>query len=247
MNKLNLSKITKNLPKNRVDVVIFNKIDSTNDEAKRVALTNEFHVIIAEKQTKGRGRQGKKWSSPDSQNIYMTFCTENDLSFGPISLITGVICKNSIEKINSKINIGLKWPNDILHENKKVGGILVEKEHFGKKIKTIIGIGINLNLKHKESWWGDLSEFNLKKHRIELIVEIINSLIKVSDHTNKDWINQWKKSCVHLNREIEIQNESSLPNKAIFKNIDKNGNAIIETDKGLEIFQSGQINIKGIY
>ena len=54
-----------------VDIDIFDEIDSTNDEAKRINLKNDFHLIVAEKQTKGRGRQGKKWSSPDSGNILL--------------------------------------------------------------------------------------------------------------------------------------------------------------------------------
>ena len=111
----------------------------------------------------------------------MTLCTENLISFEPTSLITGVICKNSIKNVNSAVNVSLKWPNDILYKNKKVGGILVEKEHYENKIKTIIGIGINLSLKNKKSWWGDLSEFNLQDQRNDLIVEIINNLIKAFD------------------------------------------------------------------
>ena len=54
MNKLNFENIYNNLPKNRVNVDIFDEIDSTNDEAKRISLENEFHLVIAEKQSKGR-------------------------------------------------------------------------------------------------------------------------------------------------------------------------------------------------
>ena len=247
MNKLNLKDISQNLPKNRVNIDIFQEIDSTNDEAKRITTSNEFNIIVAETQLKGRGRRGNKWSSPNSQNIYMTFCTENKISYAPVSLVTGVICKKSINNINKEIEVSLKWPNDILYGNKKVGGILVEKEHYGKKIKTIIGIGINLNLKNKESWWGDLSEFDLKKQRNELINEIIRNLIKTIDDKNNDWKDEWRKGCMHINKEIEVLNENSFMQKGIFKDIDDIGNAIIETNKGLEIFRSGQIKIKGIY
>ena len=204
MNKLNFKKIYDNLPKNRVNVDIFEEIDSTNDEAKRRNINSEFDIIIAEEQFKGRGRRGNKWYSPNSQNIYMTLCTENLISFEPTSLITGVICKNSIKNVNNAINVSLKWPNDILYKNKKIGGILVEKEHFNNKIKTIIGIGINLNIKNKKSWWGDLSEFNLQDQRNDLIVEIINNLIKAFDEKNNDWKEQWLKSCMHINKKIEI-------------------------------------------
>ena len=180
MNILNKEQITKKISKNIVDIDIFDEIDSTNDEAKRINLKNDFHLIVAEKQTKGRGRHGKKWSSPDLGNIYMTICTQNDLSFAPISMLTGLICKDIIVKMNNSLNIKLKWPNDILFKNKKIGGILVEKELFDSKIKTIVGIGINIKLNEKESWWGDLSKYGFQNQRNELIGEIMNCLLYTS-------------------------------------------------------------------
>tara|TARA_Y100000768_G_scaffold172671_1_gene129234 strand:+ start:35 stop:778 length:744 start_codon:yes stop_codon:yes gene_type:complete len=247
LNKLNFENIYNNLPKNRVKVDIFEEIDSTNDEAKRISLENEFHLVIAEKQSKGRGRHGKTWLSPDSQNIYMTICTQNELSFAPESLITGIICKKSINNINKSINIGLKWPNDLILNKKKIGGILIEKEHYQNTIKTIIGIGINLNIEKKESWWGDLSEFNLENKRSDLISEITNNLIKVFDEKDFDWLEEWQQACVHMNKEIKIRNNKDEKQNAIFKGVDNFGNAIIETASGLGVFSSGQITIKGIY
>ena len=155
----------------------------------------------------------------------MTLCTENLISFEPTSLITGVICKNSIKNVNSAVNVSLKWPNDILYKNKKVGGILVEKEHYENKIKTIIGIGINLSLKNKKSWWGDLSEFNLQDQRNDLIVEIINNLIKAFDEKDNDWKEEWLNSCMHINQKIEIYDDKRKKN-AIFVGIDDLGNAL---------------------
>lgn len=247
MNKLSFEKIYENVPKNRVNIDIFEKIDSTNDEAKRITNNNEFNIIIAEEQSKGRGRKGNKWFSPNSGNIYMTLFTENQLSEDPASLITGVVCRNSIRNINERINISLKWPNDILYKNKKVGGILVEKEHYEKKIKTIIGIGINLSLKNKESSWGDLSEFNLQEQRNELVTEIINNLVRAFDKKNNNWKEEWLNACMHINREIQIYDNKNIKKNAIFRDIDDLGNAIIETDNGLEVFRSGHIKIKGIY
>ena len=247
MNKLSFEKIYENVPKNRVNIDIFEKIDSTNDEAKRMPNSNEFNIIIAEEQSKGRGRKGNNWFSPNSGNIYMTLFTENQLSEDPASLITGVVCRNSIRNINERINISLKWPNDILYKNKKVGGILVEKEHYEKKIKTIIGIGINLSLKNKESSWGDLSEFNLQEQRNELVAEIINNLVRAYDKKNNNWKKEWLNGCMHINREIQIYDNKNIKKNAIFRDIDDLGNAIIETDNGLEVFRSGHIKIKGIY
>ena len=247
MIKLNKDKILKNLPLDKLKLDIYKEIDSTNEEAKRIKITHDFHVIISEKQTKGKGRLGKKWSSPNSGNIYMTICTENDLSISPISLVTALICKKAINKIAKQELIMLKWPNDILLNNKKVGGILVETEIYEEKTRTIIGIGINMSIKKEESWWGDLSKFNIETKRNELINKILSDFIKISDNLNFNWIDEWRDSCIHINKEIKIQDSDSLEKKAIFKDIDTRGNAIIETKEGQKVITSGEISIKGVY
>ena len=247
MNELNKDKILQNLPANKVNIEIYNEIDSTNDEAKRIIVQKDFHVIIAERQTKGRGRLGKKWSSPNSGNIYMTICTENDHYNSPLSLVTGLVCKRAINKISNKLLVTLKWPNDILVKDKKIGGILVEKEIQKEITRTIIGIGININIKKQESWWGDLSNYNLETKRNELINLILLEFISMSKDMNPNWMDEWRDSCIHMNKQIKIEVGNSFKEEAFFKDIDENGNAIIETNEGKKVMSSGEISIKGVY
>ncbi len=248
MNELNKDIILKDLPSKRFNLHIYDEIDSTNDEAKRIEGIKDFHIFITEKQTKGRGRHGKKWSSPNSGNIYMTISTsQNTSQINPISLISGLICKKAIDKLIRKPSIMLKWPNDILFNDKKIGGILVETEINKENIKTIIGIGINLNINKEESWWGDLSRFALESKRNELINLILTEFLNIFDNSYDNWLDDWKKSCMHINKEIEIFDGEHLKKKAIFKDIDAQGNAIIETKEGEEVIATGQISIKGVY
>ncbi len=248
MNELNKDIILKDLPSKRFNLHIYDEIDSTNDEAKRIEGIKDFHIFITEKQTKGRGRHGKKWSSPNSGNIYMTISTsQNTSQMNPISLISGLICKKAIDKLIRKPSIMLKWPNDILFNDKKIGGILVETEINKENIKTIIGIGINLNINKEESWWGDLSRFDLESKRNELINLILTEFLNIFDNSYDNWLDDWKKSCMHINKEIEIFDGEHLKKKAIFKDIDGQGNAIIETKEGEEVIATGQISIKGVY
>jgi BirA family biotin operon repressor/biotin-[acetyl-CoA-carboxylase] ligase len=156
-----------------------------------------------------------------------------------------VICKKGIEKLINNNEIKLKWPNDILHKNKKVGGVLVEKEVLEKSIRTIIGIGINLNIKKEESWWGDLSKYELETKRNKLINLIISEIIKLDRHY--DWIDTWRNGCAHLNKEVEIYKDEEFIKKVIFKDIDEDGNGILQNKNGHERISSGQISIKGIY
>ncbi len=132
-------------------------------------------------------------------------------------------------------------------ENKKIGGILVETESFNEKTRTIIGIGINLNLPKKESWWGDLSKFNITDKREILISEIISGFISALDNPNVEWLNEWKEACIHINQEIEINKNGQLLKNIIFHDIDDNGSAIIKTKDGYDKFTSGEVKIKGIY
>ena len=248
MNELNKDIILKDLPSKRLNLHIYDEIDSTNDEAKRIEGIEDFHIFISEKQTKGRGRHGKKWSSPNSGNIYMTISTnQNTSQISPVSLISGLICKKAIDKLIKTSSIMLKWPNDILFNDKKIGGILVETEINKENIKTIIGIGINLNINKKESWWGDLSKFALESKRNELINLILTEFLNIFDNSYDNWVDDWKKSCMHINKEIEIFDGEHLQKKAIFKDIDAQGNAVIESNEGEEVIATGQISIKGVY
>ena len=103
LNMLNKHKILSNLPADRLELSLFKSIDSTNEECKRINLVKDIHVIIAEEQTMGKGRLGKKWSSPSSGNIYMSISSKKikDTEV-PLSLITGLICANSINKLIKK-------------------------------------------------------------------------------------------------------------------------------------------------
>ena len=124
---------------------------------------------------------------------------------------------------------------------------MVETETYGTKKRTIIGIGINLNLPDKESWWGDLSKFKLDDEREIIINKIIIGLISGIEKPNSHWMNEWREACIHINKEIEINKNNQLLKNIIFHDVDSDGNAIIKTKKGYDTFTSGEINIKGIY
>ena len=79
-----------------------------------------------------------------------------------------------------------------------------------------------------------------------MIGEIISNLIEFVDKKPSNWIDNWRKNCMHIDKEIEIYSDGEKIN-AIFKDINLKGHAIIKTDKGNEVFKSGQIDLKGIY
>ena len=128
-------------------IIHFETIDSTNDYAKKIALKEvEGTVIISEEQTKGRGRLKRQWHSKYKEGIWMSIILKPDIipkksSF--ITLIAGASIVNVLNKLGVKAFI--KWPNDIIINNKKIAGILTELSTEIDKINYIIlGIGINV-------------------------------------------------------------------------------------------------------
>ena len=247
MKELNKKAILKDLKENDIDIRIFSSIDSTNNECKRQCFDKKYLLIIAEEQTKGRGRSGKNWISQKLGNVYMSFAFKNNLKNSPISLITGVIVHSILAKITQSKGFGLKWPNDILLKNKKIGGILVENEIQGNKIKTIIGIGINFNLEEKESWWGDLSEFSTIIERNDLINEITKNLIDYIENENLHWIDSWHHACSHLNKKVKVTSGNKKICEGVFIGINDDGSMNIRLDDKIENFKFGEVSIKGIY
>jgi BirA family biotin operon repressor/biotin-[acetyl-CoA-carboxylase] ligase len=248
LNTLNKFKILKNIPADRLKLSLFDSIDSTNAECKRMVLEKDIHVIISNKQTDGKGRVGKTWSSPDSGNIYMSIACKGLIQKAPLSLIVGIICQRSIEKVIGSDLIGLKWPNDIIYSKKKIGGILIEKEFMGQDILNIIGIGLNLNLPNKESWWGDLSSFNLELKRNELINIIIIELINFIDNDIHQWVDEWEGLCIHMNSEINIKQNNKIIDSGIFTGINQDGSVkITSKDGNIKKYEFGEISIDGVY
>jgi len=247
LKELNKKAILKDLKENDIDIRIFSTIDSTNNECKRQCIDKKYLLITAEEQTKGRGRSGKNWISQKLGNVYMSFAFNNNLKNSPISLITGTIVHSILAEITKSTDFGLKWPNDILLKNKKIGGILVENEIQGNKIKTIIGIGINFNLEKKESWWSDLSEFSTIIERNNLINEITKNLIAYIENDNLHWIDSWHNACSHLNKKVKINSGNKTICEGIFIGINDDGSMNIKLDDKIENFKFGEVSIKGIY
>lgn len=128
-------------------LLIFDEIDSTNSEAIRIAQTScphEHYVLLAKHQTQSRGRTTKTWYSSQG-NLHSTILLYHNIDsqyISQLSFVTAVAVHNTIVALASKRinNITLKWPNDVLINNKKVSGILIESI----KNYLIIGVGINI-------------------------------------------------------------------------------------------------------
>jgi BirA family biotin operon repressor/biotin-[acetyl-CoA-carboxylase] ligase len=129
----------------RIDLEV---TSSTNDEAARLARAGARHgtIVIAERQTAGRGREGRSWSSPPGMGLYLSAVLRPPLPLAlvpPLTLAVGVaVCDAAI---GAGAAAALKWPNDTLVGDRKLAGILVEAQSQGGRLDAVIvGIGVNL-------------------------------------------------------------------------------------------------------
>lgn len=130
-------------------IFCFGVVETTNIEANRLARegTPEGTLVVADGQTKGRGRLKRSWASPPGTGLYLSIvlrptCAPN--CFPALTLTAGVATASAIQQMG--LVPQLKWPNDILISGKKVGGILTEAVFHKKDIDfAILGIGINVN------------------------------------------------------------------------------------------------------
>lgn len=152
-NKLHADDLLSRLPEKSVvgrDIRVFQETNSTNDQLDRWARDGaaEGLVVFAESQTAGRGRLGRKWSSPSGLGLWFSVLLRPKLhpqSITCLTLATAAACARAIQQ-ETQVPIRIKWPNDLLIEGRKVAGILTELSAEMDGVKhVIIGIGVDVN------------------------------------------------------------------------------------------------------
>jgi len=176
-------------------ILIEDSTESTNDNAKEHLKTqkNLFSVHLAEQQVSGRGRNNKKWVSPHGKNIYISLGWKSKLLHSQLeglSLAVATSLVSSLEEFTSS-DLKIKWPNDLLINEKKISGILIETTDSEEGLDIVIGIGINVHMDKSEGSeieqsWGNLEESpSHKLDRNEIIVSIISAIYELfNDYPN---------------------------------------------------------------
>ena len=162
-------------------------IDSTNSYLKKLLLKkniNDFTVVVSKHQTNGRGRNGNLWANKPSLNlafsVYKRFINFSVKEKFMLNIVSSVSVYEVLKKYKLN-NLTIKWPNDIMTENKKIAGILIENSVRGNNINhSVIGVGININ----QSQFLDLPNATSvflesgKKHSVEKIAVELKDTIK---------------------------------------------------------------------
>jgi len=225
-------------------IYYFDAVSSTMDIATGLGMKGspEGTIVVAETQTKGRGRIGRHWFSPKYKGIYLSLILRPDILPNSTPLLT-LLCAVSIcEAIKNETGLDtqIKWPNDLLMHNKKIGGILTELNaemdttHF-----VVVGIGINVNNDKKALIEGATSLKEQTKeeiNRINLIQEILRRIeanyLYFQQKGSAQIIEKWRLNSATLGRRVKVVcQKAHLEGEA--QDIDTDGGLLIRQDSGL--------------
>lgn len=229
-------------------------VESTNTHLMRMVNSHRF-ICLAEQQTAGRGRRGREWISPFGQNIYLSlgwYFQGGVAQLEGLSLAVAVAVCRALEESGVE-DVGLKWPNDLLFQNRKLGGILLEMSGDTDGIcKVVVGIGLNVNMSNTQNKidqpWISVGEIIGKKiSRDRLAGKLINQLVLIllqfEDKGFLPFRDEWIKRDLFFEKNIKLVT-ASLQVEGIEKGVDDRGALCVLTHKGLQKFYGGEVSVR---
>ncbi len=258
--KLSLSSLQKELP--TFDVHYFHTIDSTNSACKKIASEekNKKTIVVASKQTSGKGRRGREFVSPDG-GIYFSLLIDSHNSNDDNLLITSIAAvavSRAIKKVCG-IESKIKWVNDVFIEDKKVCGILTEgviDMEVGKIKSMVVGIGINFSTKvdkfPKEirdivtSIYKNEQSIPNGVSRTKLVKEIVCEIYNIWERLpNRDFLNEYRERSNVIGENVTIYNRDNTVQTGVAKNIDDNAHLIVELEDKSQIkLSTGEVTLR---
>ena len=238
------------------DFTLVDEIDSSNSFLMNSdsQIKANGAVLMAEKQLAGKGRFDRTWFSSKFENLTFSILINDEelLSLDPIVFSFGaIVAVSKALESQYQVKIGIKWPNDLLSDGKKICGVLSERTFIGDRIeKLVIGIGLNVN---QTNFQGEYSiqptsvakEINSSVSREKLLAEILNEfeeLISRSEGTTSLVIKEWKQRCPYLGDSIGIkQNENT--EYGIFADVEEDGTLVLRQKDKLLKFNYGDVSL----
>jgi BirA family transcriptional regulator, biotin operon repressor / biotin---[acetyl-CoA-carboxylase] ligase len=242
------------------DIQVFQETTSTNDVVEKMARdgVGEGVVVFAEKQTKGRGRLGRAWLSPGYRGLWFSVLLRPSMLPQEVTRITILAAAALARAIagQTKLDVEIKWPNDLLLRGRKFGGILMELGAEPDRINhVVLGIGLDVNLAAGEF------PLELRKlatslrlesgqpvNRAELAVRILLELDRDYERLNKGGFSEiaeeWEQLCSTLGREVTIRmGPRVLQGRA--EALDSDGALLLRTQHGhLERVLGGDVTLR---
>lgn len=234
------------------------RLDSTNTHLRCHPLAGAGKALacLAEEQTAGRGRRGRRWVSPPARNLCLSLAwtfEEGMQGLDVLSLAAGVALMRALRDSGVR-EAGLKWPNDVLARDRKLAGILVELSgEAGGPCRAVIGIGVNIRLEGGEAGridqpWIDLARLCPEPpSRNRLAARILGQLMAVLDALEKGergaFMDEWRRYDVVSGRQVRVHlRHETLTGEAL--GIDEDGAFLVQTGRGCRRLVSGEVSLR---
>lgn len=243
------------------EIFCYDAIDSTNAKAKQLA--EEGHatgtLVVAEKQEAGRGRRGRTWESPAGNGIFMTLMIKPEINPNNASMLTLVAALAVSRAITNQTGrpAGIKWPNDIVMNGKKVCGILTEMSaQFDYVNHIVIGIGINV---HNETFPEEIAQMATSiyretgehQNRAKLIEEVLEQFeiyydIYLKTEDLSGLVKEYNAHLVNMHQNVRVLDPKE-PFEGKAMGITQKGELIVDTWESRKLVSSGEVSVRGIY
>lgn len=238
---------------------IHDTIPSTNSYLmeKAAGELKAGHVCLAEQQSEGRGRRGRHWISPFGRNIYLSLFWEYGLApaaLSGLSLAAGLAVIRALHRLGIE-EVGLKWPNDILWNNRKLAGLLLEVsgEQSGPS-RVVLGLGMNLRLSEDEADgidqpWTSLDQLpggaGLSRNRVVAVLldDLVSVLSRYEEQGFNVMIPEWRKHDLYDGRKVLLQ-MGSRQIEGVHRGVEASGALLLETADGVRAYHGGEVSLR---
>ena len=245
-------------------LVCLDSVDSTNTEVKRRALTGDAPdglAVVAGEQTGGRGRRGRAFLSPAGKGLYLSVLLKPACPLEQVSTLTAwtavAIC-DAIEDLCG-VRPGIKWPNDVILDGRKLCGILTELELEGETAALrYVVVGAGLNLSQDEADFGPevapvavslKQALGTAPRRAEAAAALLQALDKMyaAFPAEKDaWLARYRADCLTLGRQVRLLRNGG-EEEAFARAIDDDFALVVEHPDGrMETVSSGEVSVRGL-
>jgi BirA family biotin operon repressor/biotin-[acetyl-CoA-carboxylase] ligase len=234
-------------------------LDSTNSELlRRVSPSAGCAVLLAERQTGGRGRRGRSWTSPLAAHVYLSLSRRFGgglARLGGLSLVAGVAVAEGLRDLGLT-QVGLKWPNDLIVDGRKLGGLLVEGGgEAGGPVRAVIGIGLNVRMPEQQAAlidqpWLDLAQaLPQPVARNAVVVAVLERLLPALALFDAQGLAPFRPryaalDALHGQRVVVRQDSGDIVGVA--EGIAEDGALRLRTPQGLRDFHAGEVSVRAV-
>lgn len=241
--------------------LVLEEVDSTNTYAKQLALQGaaDGTVVLAQRQTAGRGRLGRSFQSDAPLGLYLSVLWRLDVAAEELMILpalAAVAACRAVERV-CFCKPEIKWPNDLLLQGKKIGGILTESVWDAEQCATVVGIGINVSHK-REDFAPELREMAASLQMLlgedvsrsalaAALIEELDILHVQALAQRENWLAEYRRRCLTLGKEVQIiAGEERCVATAM--DVDENfGLVVCQKDGTRNTVRAGEVSVRGLY